>query len=79
MNLKELGTDGNVTEANLIKAKLEPFGIEAMVQADVMTDSIPTLEWVHGVKVLVKEEDLGDAYEVLERMLPAGGQPDDPQ
>ena len=72
MTLKQLGTYANVTEANLIKAKLETYGIEAMVQADVMTDSIPTLEWVHGVSVLVREEDLAGAYEVLERMLPSG-------
>ena len=72
MDLKQLGTYANVTEANLIKAKLEVYGIEAMVQADLMTDSIPTLEWVHGVSVLVKESDLAEAYEVLERMLPPG-------
>ena len=72
MQLKQLGTYANVTEANLIKAKLEVHGIEAMVQADVMTDSIPTLEWVHGVSVLVREDDLASASEVLERMLPSG-------
>ncbi|MEA1903328.1 MAG: DUF2007 domain-containing protein [Actinomycetota bacterium] len=72
MKLSRLGTYGSLTEANLVKAKLETFGIEAIVESDVMTSSIPTFDQMHGVKVLVKESDLAEAYEVLERMLPAG-------
>ena len=72
MTLSRLGTYNSLTEANLIKAKLEAFGIEAIVAADTAASTIPTFEQTEGVKVLVREVDLADAYEVLERMLPAG-------
>ena len=72
MELVQIATFGTVTEANLVKAKLDVNGIESIVQADVMTTSIPTMDQLHGVKVLVREPDLAEAYEVLERMLPPG-------
>jgi len=72
MDLSALGTYSTVTEANLVKAKLETFGIEAVVQRDVASGSIPTIEALSGVKVLVREGDLAEAFEVLERMLPSG-------
>ena len=77
MDLTRLGTYSSVTEANLIRAKLETFGIEAIVESDVATTSIPTFDAMHGVRVLVRDVDLAEAYDVLERMLPAGSdQPD---
>ena len=72
MELKSLGTYTSVTEANLVRAKLETFGIDAVVQRDVASGSIPTFEALAGVKVLVREADLAEALEMLERMLPAG-------
>jgi hypothetical protein len=72
MDLIAIGTYSSVTEANLIKAKLETFGIDAVVQGDVASGSIPTIEALLGVKVLVRETDLAEAFEVLERMLPRG-------
>ena len=72
MTLSRVGTYNSLTEANLIKAKLEAFGIEAVVEADAASSTIPTFEQTEGVKVLVRAADLADAYEVLERMLPAG-------
>ena len=72
MALSRLGTYNTVTEANLVKAKLEAFGIEAIVEADDAGSMVPNLDLVRGVKVFVKETDLADAYETLERMLPAG-------
>jgi len=72
MNLAAIGTYTSVTEANLVKAKLETFGIDAVVQRDVASGSIPTLEALAGVKVLVRESDVAVALELLERMLPAG-------
>jgi len=72
MDLAALGTYSSVTEANLIRAKLETFGIEAVVQGDVASGSIPTIEALAGVKVLVREADLAEAFDVLERMLPSG-------
>jgi type III secretory pathway lipoprotein EscJ len=67
-----VGTYGSLGEANLIRAKLESAGIEATVEADASASTIPTLEWTEGVKVLVRDADLVEALEVLERMLPAG-------
>lgn len=72
MSLSRLGTYNTITEANLIKAKLKAFGIEALVEADDAGSMVPNLDLVRGVKVLVKESDLAEAYEVLERMLPSG-------
>ena len=75
MTLIRLGTYSSLTEASLVKAKLETFGIEAIVEEDVASSSIPTFGQMQGVKVLVRESDLAAAYEVLERMLPAGESP----
>ncbi len=72
MDLTAIGTYSTVTEANLVRAKLDTFGIDALVERDVASGSIPTIEALQGVKVLVRESDLADALEVLERMLPAG-------
>lgn len=72
MELTAIGTYTSVTEADLVRAKLETFGIDAVVQRDVASGSLPTFEALAGVKVLVREIDLADALEVLERMLPAG-------
>lgn len=80
MELAKLGTYSTVTEANLIKAKLGIYGIDAVVHASGLSSSLPTFDKVEGVKVLVRDSDLADAYEVLERMLTAGGsQPEEPQ
>lgn len=72
MDLTAIGTYSTVTEANLVRAKLDTFGIDALVERDVASGSIPTIEALQGVKVLVRESDLADALEILERMLPAG-------
>lgn len=72
MGLSRLGTYNTVTEANLVKAKLGAFGIDAVVEADDAGSMVPNLDLVRGVKVFVREDDLADAYEVLERALPAG-------
>jgi hypothetical protein len=75
MTLSRLGTYSSLTEASLVKAKLETFGIDAIVEEDVASSSIPTFGQMQGVKVLVRESDLAAAYEVLERMLPSGESP----
>jgi type III secretory pathway lipoprotein EscJ len=67
-----LGTYNSVAEANLIKAKLKSAGIEAIVEADTAGSTWPAFESIRGVRVLVRDSDLGEALEVLERMLPAG-------
>lgn len=73
MDLVRLAVFATLTEANLVKAKLQAYGIESAVEADVGSSTLPNFETVEGVRVFVREDDLADAYEVLERMLPAGG------
>lgn len=72
MTLSRLGTYSSFTEASLVKAKLETFGIDAIVEEDAASTSIPTVAQLEGVRVLVRESDLAAAYEALERMLPSG-------
>jgi len=73
MGLTRLGMYGSVTEAELVRARLEANGIASLVQADNASGTVPPLAAIEGIKVLVREEDLADAYEALERMLPSGG------
>jgi len=73
MDLAKVGTYLSMTEASLVKARLEVSGIEALVQADTASGAVPFLEVTEGVKVYVRAEDLGEALELLERMLPAPG------
>lgn len=72
MTLAKLGTYSSRAEADLIKAKLESFGISSVVQSDDVGAMAPNLDLARGVQVLVRENQLADAYDVLERMLPAG-------
>lgn len=72
MELVVLGTYNTLTEANLVKARLESEGIEAVVQSDDLGSMTPTLNTVRGVQVLVRSEDRAGAMESLERMLGAG-------
>ena len=72
MKLSRLGTYSTLTEATLVKAKLETFGIDAIVEADAGSSSLPTFNQIEGVKVLVRDSDLSTAYEVLGRMLASG-------
>jgi hypothetical protein len=69
MELVSLGTYSSLTEANLIKARLESEGIPAIVQADDVGSMTPTLITVRGVQVLVRSADRPGAMETLERML----------
>lgn len=73
MELRVLATFATLTEANLVKAKLETYEIDSVVQADIGSSTLPTLERTEGVKLLVREGEAAKAYEVLERMLPASG------
>lgn len=78
MDLKELATYSTLTEANLVKARLASNGIDSAIQADVASSSLPSFELIEGVRVLVREGDLAEAFEVLERMLPSGDAPGEP-
>jgi cell division protein FtsN len=70
MELVRLGTYNTTTEANLVRAKLQSAGIEAVVQSDDLGATTPMLGTLRGVQVLVKEFDRAEAMEVLERVLP---------
>lgn len=72
MALTALGTYRSQTEAAVIGAKLKTYGIDSIVDANLSASGLPNLELSQGVRVLVREEDLAEAYEVLERMLPSG-------
>lgn len=72
MDLVRLATYNTLIEANLVKARLEAEGIDALVQSDDLGATTPTLGLVRGVQVLVREGDRAAAMESLERMLPPG-------
>ena len=69
MSLTEIGTYTSITEANLVKARLLTFDIESVVEGDAASGSIPTIEALTGVKVLVRSEDHARAMEALGKML----------
>ena len=71
MDLVKLGTFSTLTEANLVKARLESEGIDALVQSDDLGSMMESMITVRGVRVLVREEDLAPAMDLLGRMLPA--------
>jgi hypothetical protein len=57
---------GTRTAADLAKGALEDAGIQAMVQADAAGGLREHLAWAGaGFKVLVREEDAGEARDVL--------------
>ena len=54
-------------EAEIAKSALESAGIDAMIKADTAGGMRPHLAWSGGgFQVLVREEDVGEAKEVLE-------------
>lgn len=71
MDLVKLGTFSTLTEANLVKARLESEGIDALVQSDDLGSMMESMITVRGVRVLVREGDRAAAMDVLGRMLPA--------
>ncbi|MDH3462211.1 MAG: DUF2007 domain-containing protein [Acidimicrobiia bacterium] len=71
MSLTQVGIYSSVAEANLVKARLEYSGIDAMIQADSASGAVPQLEAYSGVRVFVRADDMAEALEVLERMLPS--------
>lgn len=72
MDLVLLGTYSTLTEANLVKARLETEGIEAVVLSDDLGSMTPTLNTVRGVQVMVRDQDRAAAMEFLERMIGPG-------
>lgn len=52
-------------EADLLKAYLEMEGIEVIINADDAGGMLPTLASLNGVSVLVPENDLKRAQEII--------------
>ena len=59
-------------EAELARSMLEAADIDSMIQADAVGGMRPHVAWASGgYKLLVREEDAGDAREVLTPANPA--------
>jgi 3-isopropylmalate dehydratase small subunit len=66
-NLVVVHAFGSGSEADMAKGALEAAGIDAMIQADSAGGMRPHLAWASGgFKVLVREEDVDAARDVLE-------------
>ena len=59
------------SEAEIAKTALESAGIDAMIKADTAGGMRPHLAWSGGgFQVLVREDDMAEAREVLEGAVP---------
>jgi hypothetical protein len=75
MNLDDaivLETFPNRIEAEMAAGLLESEGVEAMVLADDAGGAYPSLQFFHGVRLLVYREDEARAREILRDMEQAG-------
>lgn len=70
MELVVIATYFSITEANVVRARLESEGIEAVVRSDDVGSTVPTMGAARGVAVMVSEGDRPRALDSLERMLP---------
>jgi hypothetical protein len=59
-------TFSSEVEAQMAKGRLESAGIESMVSSDDCAGMHPHLQRAYGVKLLVFEENLEQAQEILE-------------
>ena len=65
--LVEVGRFNSQIEAEIAKGALEAAEIDSMIQSDTAGGMRPHLAWSGaGFQVLVREEDVGEAKEVLE-------------
>lgn len=72
MRLSEVGVYTSLNEANLVAAKLAAHGIDAFVADGAAVSTIPTIEILERLRVVVRAEDRPRALEVLERLLGVG-------
>lgn len=67
-DLVVIQTCGSRPDADLAKSALEDAGIPAMIQADTAGGMRDHLAWSgQGFRVLVRDEDVADAREVLKQ------------
>jgi len=75
MNLDDaivLETFPNRIEAEIVAGLLESEGVEAMVVADDAGGAYPSLQFFHGVRLLVAAADAYRAREILQDMQEPG-------
>lgn len=72
MGLSEVGVYTSLNEANLVVAKLAANGIEAFVADGAAASTIPSIEILERLRVVVRDEDKPRALKILERLLTAG-------
>lgn len=66
-NLVMVHAFASQSEAEVAKSALDAAGIDAMIQADTVGGMRPHIAWSgSGFKILVREEDVTAAREVLE-------------
>ena len=70
-----LETFPNRIAAEMAAGLLESEGVEAMVAADDAGGAYPSLQFFHGVRLLVYREDEARAREIL-RDMEAAGEPE---
>jgi hypothetical protein len=67
VNLVVVDAFGSGPEAEMAKSVLEAAGIDVMIQADSVGGMRPHVAWASGgYKLLVREEDVEEARQVLE-------------
>jgi hypothetical protein len=77
-NLVVVQTFGSGPEAALAKSALEDAGIDAMIQADTAGGMRPHLAWSGGgFKLLVREDDVLTAQDVLDSFDEAAAEEND--
>lgn len=64
-DLEVLTTLSDVTEAELLAARLSSDGVDALVRSDDVGRLYPALELTSGVAVLVRREDLERAQQLM--------------
>ncbi len=65
-NLKLLSTYQTEFEAELVRAKLEREGIEAMVEAQDRSNVLPSVDYANGFHLYVEPEDYDRAKAIVD-------------
>jgi hypothetical protein len=59
-------TFANEIEAHVAQAVLDANGIDSGLVRDDANGMMPWLQWLHPIRLVVREEDSGDAVELLD-------------
>ena len=60
-----IGTFANEVEAHVAQAVLDANGIDSYLMRDDAGGMMPWLQWLHPIRLVVREEDSIDALEIL--------------